>query len=65
MKNRDYWNRCDMCGRFISYNDFDKKKASRILILPESEVTDETYETVCKEYSCRMLINVISKFRRN
>lgn len=40
------WNRCDFCGRFIAYNDFDNG-ASREMILPDSDYSNETYETIC------------------
>lgn len=45
------WNRCDDCGKFISYKDFDEGKAVRVLLTPDSEFTREEYETLCKEHS--------------
>ena len=38
------WNGCDVCGRFIALDDFDKG-AVRRLIYPDSERTAETWET--------------------
>lgn len=47
MTVREPWNRCDDCGRFIALDDFDKG-AVRRLIYPDSELTRETYETLCR-----------------
>jgi hypothetical protein len=44
------WNRCDVCGRFIALEDFDKG-AIRRLIFPDSEFTHETYETLCRHHA--------------
>ena len=49
MKSRDTWNRCDCCGKFISYADFASEEALRVLIFPDSHFTEETYKTVCKK----------------
>jgi len=43
------WNRCDVCGKFISMDDFDHG-AVRELVYPDSEFTRETFETLCKEH---------------
>ncbi len=48
---RDPWNRCDVCGRFISYADFASGKARCILATPESNFTSERYETTCAEHT--------------
>lgn len=45
------WNRCDVCGKFIPYKDFDKGVAIRRLETPDSIYTKETYETLCKEHA--------------
>jgi hypothetical protein len=42
--------RCDVCGRFIALEDFDKG-AVRKLIFPDSEFTRETYETLCPQHA--------------
>ena len=38
------WNRCNICGRFISYKDFVNGKAVNKLITPSSLFTDESYD---------------------
>jgi hypothetical protein len=48
------WNRCDSCGRFIALMDFDKG-AVRRLIYPDSELTCETWETLCIDHARRAL----------
>jgi hypothetical protein len=44
------WNRCDECGRFISMVDFDKG-AVRRFVCPDSELTRESYETLCVKHA--------------
>ena len=44
------WNRCDVCGRFIALSAFECCKASRRLIYPDSELTRETWETLCERH---------------
>lgn len=44
------WNRCDICGHFISFSDFDNG-AIRRLDTPDSEFTAEAYETLCKKHA--------------
>jgi hypothetical protein len=44
------WNRCDECGRFIALDDFDSG-ATHCLVLPDSDYTSETYETLCKRHA--------------
>lgn len=46
----DTWNRCEVCGQFISDSDFSAGKASNIMILPESLTTVETFETLCSKH---------------
>ena len=45
------FNRCDVCGQFISYSDFEKEIATRVMLTPDSELTTETYETLCRKHS--------------
>lgn len=45
VSGRDCWNKCIYCGRFIAYDDFVNGKAENIMTLPESLVTNETWET--------------------
>ena len=42
---RDCWNKCDVCGKFISFDDFNHG-AVRVVIDP----VDETYETLCVKH---------------
>ncbi len=44
------WNRCDVCGRFISYQDFDSGLAVRHMKTPDSHFTAETWETLCRDH---------------
>ena len=50
----DLWNRCDECGRFISYHDFFVGSATHTEITPESLLTFETWETLCKKHSAAL-----------
>ena len=45
---RDYWNRCDNCGKFIAVTDFNSG-AFRALATPDTAFTAETYDTYCKK----------------
>lgn len=47
-KRREYWNRCDNCGKFIAIKEFDKE-AIRIMITPDTAFSSETYKTLCKK----------------
>lgn len=46
MRCEPFWNRCDMCGKFIALNDFDAG-AIRRLLTPDSDWSREQYETLC------------------
>jgi hypothetical protein len=46
---REIWNKCDHCGKFIGFEDFDSGKARRVLICPDSSFTAENYENLCKK----------------
>jgi hypothetical protein len=48
----DFWNRCDACGRFIAMEDFDRG-AVRTLVYPDSELTRETWKTLCRIHARR------------
>jgi hypothetical protein len=41
------WNKCDVCGRFISYTDFAEGNAVRKLVSPDSDLSTESWETLC------------------
>ena len=46
------WNRCDECGRYIAVEDFSPEgAATRIMVLPESDCSVETYETLCAKHA--------------
>jgi hypothetical protein len=47
MPRHDLWNRCDICGRFIAYKDFDHG-AVRTLLTPDSDRSREEWETLCR-----------------
>lgn len=51
--NRQMWNRCDVCGKFISYQDFAENKARRVLLAPDSYLTEETWETLCEQHNTK------------
>jgi len=42
------WNRCDVCGRFIPFWHFEKGLAVRRLETPDSHLSRETYDTLCR-----------------
>lgn len=44
----DLWNRCDECGKLIAYKEFRLGKATRTLVTPDSEFTQEEWETLCR-----------------
>lgn len=44
---RDFWNKCDECGKFISYEDIEKGFAIRDMITPHSDVSYESWLTLC------------------
>ncbi len=41
--------RCDYCGRFIALQDLIDGTATNEMTLPDSEISDETFETICKK----------------
>lgn len=47
---REIWNRCDVCGRFIPYADFESGKALHRMISPSSGLSMEEWETLCREH---------------
>lgn len=44
------WNKCDICGKFISMKDFDSGKATRKMLFPDSDYSCEEYETLCRKH---------------
>jgi len=50
--SKKIWNRCDECGRFIALEDFVPfGKATRVMVLPDSWYSSETYETLCAKHA--------------
>ena len=41
------WNRCDCCGKFIPFKDFEDETAMREMVTPDTYFTSETYQTLC------------------
>ena len=50
-KTREIWNRCDICGKFISFEEFTNGDAYRVNILPDSDFSTETFKTLCKQHN--------------
>lgn len=48
-QKRDYWNRCTICGKFIAIKDFESGEATSEMVYPDSELTVETFEVICKK----------------
>lgn len=48
---RDLWNKCDICGRIIPYADLENGKAIHRLVTPDSAVSSEKTETLCKNHN--------------
>lgn len=46
--------KCDHCGRFISTEDLQKGEAHNKMVYPESDLTEETYESVCKRCNLKL-----------
>jgi CRISPR/Cas system-associated protein Cas10 (large subunit of type III CRISPR-Cas system) len=44
------WNRCEVCGRFISYDDIEDDKAIHRMITPDSDMSCEEFETLCSKH---------------
>lgn len=44
---RTYQIKCDRCGKFISINDLIAGSAWHVLVSPDSEFSQERYESQC------------------
>lgn len=53
MKHYD-WAKCDVCGRFISEDDLINGLAKRIMITPDSDISYESWETLCKVHTTKV-----------
>lgn len=51
------WNKCDECGRFISYEDFADGLALRRLLEPDSNIGGERWETLCRKHYQRPTVS--------
>ena len=51
------WNRCDCCGKFIAFQDFDNG-AKRVMVTPDRAYSAEEYETVCNK--CNTAYGVVA-----
>jgi len=57
------WNRCDACGRFIGFAEFDDGRAHRIFNLRYDWIREdvieeyETLHTACDIHSVRLAVN--------
>jgi hypothetical protein len=49
-RRRDLWNKCHECGRIIPYADFESGKALNQMISPDSDVSMEEWEILCREH---------------
>lgn len=49
-RRRDLWNKCHECGRIISYDDFASGQAINRLITPDSDVSSEAWEILCRKH---------------
>lgn len=47
----EHWNKCDVCGRFISFEDLQIGLAWRALVTPDSHFSTERYETLCERHN--------------
>ena len=43
--------KCDVCGKFISFFDLDTGKAIHRMITPDSDISIESFETLCPEHN--------------
>jgi len=49
-RRRRLWNKCDECGRIIPYVDFESGNALHQMITPDSDLTYESWETLCRDH---------------
>lgn len=45
------WNKCDVCGRFIAYEDVLSGKAIRRMDTPDSHVSSESWTNLCPTHN--------------
>lgn len=49
--NKDIFNRCDVCGRFFSFNDIEKGMATLKMLTPDSDYSYEEWESLCPNHT--------------
>lgn len=47
---RELWHKCQVCGRFIAFDDFVDGKAVHRLLEPDSDLGGEKWETLCQKH---------------
>lgn len=47
---RNLWNKCHKCGRIVPYTDFESGKAINRMLTPESDVSYESWEILCRDH---------------
>ena len=50
MTRNELWNKCEVCGRIISYVDLETGRAIHNMKTPDSDVSYETWETLCRDH---------------
>lgn len=48
--------KCDECGRFIAYKDIEDGVAIHHPITPDSDYTNEYFETLCKLHTQKSIV---------
>ncbi len=51
MNHSERWNRCDECGRFVGFRDFENGAAARWEDTPDSQFSTEQYRTLCVKHN--------------
>ncbi len=49
-QSTEIWNRCDICGQFIAFSDFDVGTANCRMVSCDAEGSCEDYETLCGKH---------------
>ena len=47
-KKSGYKIKCDVCGRFVGYAELDSGEATHRMVTPDSDLSFETFETICR-----------------
>ena len=48
---------CDDCGKFVSYKDLADGTALHALLTPDSDLTKETWESLCRKCFTKELVD--------